>query len=259
MIVASSLACIQLTHAFPFHAMCTLENPYTCIYNMGQQYKSDLGTGIKRLISWSWLTHYQFNACLLSHRAPTSEWSHGFPFEVTSVIWYVYVRTSIRVGLLLSGVNEPEAIATIITSAETSHFNYTCSHLQTTKLNRSYCDIMDFTRVVASLWIVLASCASVYRAQDESSVYHFALMVSTAPTLNTSGVVQAVDQTLDVINRPDSNVLPGVRLQYTNVLDTQVSNGIITNMSNWWLKYRAGFANSVAHNDLYKSSRLIAR
>ena len=93
---------------------------------------------------------------------------------------------------------------------------------QTTKLGRT---MMDFTRlvlwpVVANFLIVLVSCAP--STCGESSVY-FALMVSSAPTLNTSGVVSAVDQALGVVNRANSNVLPGVRLQYTSVLDTQVS------------------------------------
>ena len=61
---------------------------------------------------------------------------------------------------------------------------------------------------------------------DQQSVY-FALMVSSAPTLNTSGVVSAVDQALELVNNDNSNVLPGVRLQYTSVLDTRVSTNII--------------------------------
>ena len=74
-----------------------------------------------------------------------------------------------------------------------------------------------------SLVISTVSFTAVYCAHDDeiASVY-FALMVSSAPTLNTSGVVSAVDQALEEINSASSNVLPGVRLQYTTVLDTQV-------------------------------------
>ena len=53
------------------------------------------------------------------------------------------------------------------------------------------------------------------------SVY-FALMVSSAPTLNTSdAVVSAVDRALAVINN-DSSILPEARLRYSSVLDTEV-------------------------------------
>ena len=84
---------------------------------------------------------------------------------------------------------------------------------------------MDFIRsafsvVVASFLLVLSCAPSIY---GESLSINFALMVSSAPTLNTSGVVSAVDQALEEINSASSNVLPGVRLQYTTVLDTQVS------------------------------------
>ena len=74
-----------------------------------------------------------------------------------------------------------------------------------------------------SLVISTASFTAVYCAHDDEipSVY-FALMVSSAPTLNTSGVVSVVDQALEVVNNDNSNVLPGVRLQYSTVLDTRV-------------------------------------
>ena len=90
---------------------------------------------------------------------------------------------------------------------------------------------MDFTRLAASFLVILVSCASIYRAQDESSVY-FALMVSSAPTLNTSGVVSAVDQALEVVNGAESNILPGLRLRYTSVLDTQVSTKVSSQVYN---------------------------
>lgn len=74
-----------------------------------------------------------------------------------------------------------------------------------------------------SLVISTASFTAVCCAHhDETPSVYFALMVSNAPTLNTSGVVSAVNQALEVINDDNSNILPGVRLQYTTVLDTQV-------------------------------------
>lgn len=78
-------------------------------------------------------------------------------------------------------------------------------------------------RLLAFSLVFAASFSVVYcdHDADQQSVY-FAFMVSSSPTLNTSGAVSAVNQALDVVNRHDSNVLPGVRLRYTNVLDTQV-------------------------------------
>ena len=56
----------------------------------------------------------------------------------------------------------------------------------------------------------------------EPRTLYFSLMVSSAPSFNTSEVVSAVDQTLDFVNN-ESTILPGRRLQYSGVLDTQVS------------------------------------
>ena len=86
--------------------------------------------------------------------------------------------------------------------------------------------VMDFTQPALSVVVVVSflivSCAL---SSYGELLINFALMVSSAPTLNTSGVISAVDKALEVINSGDSNVLPGVRLQYTwsSVLDTQVS------------------------------------
>ena len=86
--------------------------------------------------------------------------------------------------------------------------------------------VMDFTQPALSVVVVVSflivSCAPLSYGE---LLINFALMVSSAPTLNTSGVISAVDKALEVINSGDSNVLPGVRLQYTwsSVLDTQVS------------------------------------
>ena len=86
--------------------------------------------------------------------------------------------------------------------------------------------VMDFTQPALSVVVVVSflivSCAP---SSYGELLINFALMVSSAPTLNTSGVISAVDKALEVINSGDSNVLPRVRLQYTwsSVLDTQVS------------------------------------
>ena len=62
--------------------------------------------------------------------------------------------------------------------------------------------------------------ARVLRDSPDANIY-FSLMVSSAPTLDTTGVVPAVNKVLDAINS-DSTILPGYRLQYSAVLDTQV-------------------------------------
>ena len=51
---------------------------------------------------------------------------------------------------------------------------------------------------------------------------YFALMVSSAPSLNTSGVLSAVDQALEVVHN-DTTLLSGYRLQHSRILDTQVT------------------------------------
>ena len=76
---------------------------------------------------------------------------------------------------------------------------------------------MDF---LTSFTILVALCTAVCNAAGETSVY-FSLMVSSAPTLDTTGAVRAVNKTLELVNR-DSNILPGFQLQYSTVLDTQV-------------------------------------
>ena len=82
-------------------------------------------------------------------------------------------------------------------------------------------------RLCAISLVIAASFSAVYCAHDDQSSVYFALMVSSTPTLNTSGVVSAVDQALERVNNDNSNVLPGIRLQYTSVLDTQVSTNVI--------------------------------
>ena len=60
-----------------------------------------------------------------------------------------------------------------------------------------------------------------------SEPLYFALMVSSAPSLNTSGVLSAVDQALEVVHN-DTTLLSGHRLQHSRILDTQVTifNGL---------------------------------
>ena len=80
-------------------------------------------------------------------------------------------------------------------------------------------------RLCAISLVIAASFTAVYcvRVDEQPSSVYFALIVSSAPTLNTSGVVSAVDQALEIVNNDNGDILPGVRLQYTIVLDTQVS------------------------------------
>ena len=73
------------------------------------------------------------------------------------------------------------------------------------------------------LLIALSLCTS--SATDQP--VNFSLIVSSAPTINTSGIVSAIDQVLERINS-DTTILPGYCLQYTQVLDTQVSKSTST-------------------------------
>ena len=90
-----------------------------------------------------------------------------------------------------------------------------------------------FTAIVAALSLLFAVCAASGDsiAEDPTTIY-FSLMVSSAPALDNTGVLSAVDQVLDVINN-DNKILPGYRLQYANVLDTQVSRMCQTAWSNY--------------------------
>lgn len=62
---------------------------------------------------------------------------------------------------------------------------------------------------------------------DESAVepLYFSLMVSSAPTLNTSGVLSTVDQALEGVHN-DANLLPGYKLKHSGILDSQVTTFI---------------------------------
>ena len=79
--------------------------------------------------------------------------------------------------------------------------------------------------VTAFLATLTLSCPmSVVTATDGSDPQpvYFSLMVSSAPTLDTTGVVSVVDQTLHLINNDTTTVLHGYSLQYSQLLDAQV-------------------------------------
>ena len=69
--------------------------------------------------------------------------------------------------------------------------------------------------------LLLALSLNTGSATDQPGLY-FSLVVSSTPTMNMSGIVSAVDHALELINS-DTTILPGYSLQYTQVLDTQVS------------------------------------
>lgn len=82
---------------------------------------------------------------------------------------------------------------------------------------------MELTGLLSVLFAIILACCASFCVGSDDDIY-FSLMISRAPgSLSTpSGVIGAVDQALDIINN-DSNILPGFRLQYSTVLDTQVS------------------------------------
>ena len=91
-------------------------------------------------------------------------------------------------------------------------------------------------RLCAIYLIVVAASFTVRKAycahHNENPSVYFSLIVSNAPTLNTSGVVSAVDRALEVVNSEASDVLPGVKLQYTSVLETQVRSNLMKTIEN---------------------------
>lgn len=72
--------------------------------------------------------------------------------------------------------------------------------------------------------LIALRLAGTSSATDEPGLY-FSLIVSSTPTFNTSGIVSAVDQALELINS-NTTILPGYCLQYTQELDTQVSTAV---------------------------------
>ena len=80
-----------------------------------------------------------------------------------------------------------------------------------------------FSTVMASMIIAsLVTIDSTSAAAGADQPLYFSLVVSSDLTLNTSGIVTAVDETLELI-RNDTTILPGYSLQYSQVLDNQVS------------------------------------
>ena len=79
---------------------------------------------------------------------------------------------------------------------------------------------LGVTAFVATLTVTYLMIVVNTAAGGDQPVY-FSLMVSSAPTLDTSGVISAVDQALNLINN-DAKILPGCNLLYSQVLDTQV-------------------------------------
>ena len=75
--------------------------------------------------------------------------------------------------------------------------------------------------VVATLVVTLSCLLTTVTAAGGDQPVYFSLMVSRAPTLDTSGIVSAVDRALELINN-DPKILSGYDLQYSQVLDTQV-------------------------------------
>ena len=73
------------------------------------------------------------------------------------------------------------------------------------------------------LLIVLGVCTPSKSATDQP--LNISLVVSNTPTLNTTEIVPAVNQTLELVHR--NAILPGYYLQYSQVLDVQVSNKIV--------------------------------
>lgn len=82
-------------------------------------------------------------------------------------------------------------------------------------------DYCTFKEVERSILFLVYLCLVSSQATNKS-VVQFSLMVSSAETLNTSGIVPAVDKVLEVINN-DTAILPGHRLEYSMVLEHQVS------------------------------------
>ena len=82
--------------------------------------------------------------------------------------------------------------------------------------------LSDYMMEYQHLPLFIASLiAGVYTsdATDQPVAVYFSLIVSNDPTINTSGIVSAVDQVLELINS-NTTILPGYCLQYI-VLNTQ--------------------------------------
>lgn len=77
------------------------------------------------------------------------------------------------------------------------------------------------TLLIASIVFTLEPASATATELDRNDPVYFSLIVSSAPTLNSLGVVSAVDEALEFVEN-DSTILPGYSLRYFEVLDAQV-------------------------------------
>ena len=87
---------------------------------------------------------------------------------------------------------------------------------------------IELTAFLTALTVSRLVTLDFVAAADGDQPVYFSLMVSSAPTLDTSGVVSSVDQALQLINN-HTTVLPGHNLQYSQVLDGQVRDRFSNN------------------------------
>ena len=90
---------------------------------------------------------------------------------------------------------------------------------ETVAMNR--CRVCVLVTVIVNLLVLGSKCAVVANETDSAEPVYFSLVISSAAHFNTSGVVDEVDKTLELIAK-DATILPGYTLQYSQVLDTQV-------------------------------------
>ena len=83
------------------------------------------------------------------------------------------------------------------------------------------CKVCFLVTVIVNLLVLGCECAAVANEIDGAEPVYFSLVISSATHFNTSGVVEEVDRTLELLAK-DTTILPGYRLQYSRVLDTQV-------------------------------------
>lgn len=77
------------------------------------------------------------------------------------------------------------------------------------------------TLLIASVLFTLEPASVTATELDRDEQVYFSLIVSSAPTLNSLRVVNAVDEALEFVEN-DGTILPGYSLQYSQVLDAQV-------------------------------------
>lgn len=72
------------------------------------------------------------------------------------------------------------------------------------------------------LLTTLGICTLPNSATSTEQPIYFSLVVSSAPTLNTLKIVPAINRTLELVRK--NVILPGYHLQYSHLLDVQVSS-----------------------------------